>query len=57
MNSTAEGRFVEKYERLNQLLQSQQRFMEVGDYQVGVGDEQTLPGTQAGFQLDNHQLP
>jgi len=45
----------DQYERLNQLLQSQQRFVEYSDYQVGVGDERTLPGTQTGLQVATYR--
>jgi len=46
---------LDQYDRLNQLLQSQQRFMDVTDYIVGVGDERTYPGTRAGFQLATYR--
>lgn len=42
---------LDQYDKFNQLLQAQQRFMDVSDYIVGVGDDRTYPGTRAGFQL------
>ncbi len=46
---------LDQYDKFNQLLQSQQRFMDVTDYIVGVGDERTYPGTRAGFQLSTYR--
>ena len=46
---------LDQYDNLNQLLQSQQRFMDVTDYIVGAGDERTYPGTRAGFQLATYR--
>lgn len=46
---------LDQYDRLNQLLQAQQRFMDVTDYIVGVGDERTYPGTRGGFQLATYR--
>jgi hypothetical protein len=46
---------LDQYDKLNQLLQTQQRFMDVTDYIVGVGDERTYPGTRAGFQLATYR--
>ena len=46
---------LDQYDKLNQLLQTQQRFMDVSDYIVGVGDERTYPGTKAGFQLATYR--
>ena len=46
---------LDQYDKLNQLLQSQQRFMDVTDYIVGAGDERTYPGTRAGFQLATYR--
>jgi hypothetical protein len=46
---------LDQYDRFNQLLQAQQRFVDVTDYIVGVGDERTYPGTRAGFQLATYR--
>ena len=46
---------LDGYDKMNQLLQTQQRFMDVSDYIVGVGDERTYPGTRAGFQLATYR--
>lgn len=46
---------LDQYDNLNQLLQSQQRFMDVTDFVVGVGDDRTYPGTRAGFQLATYR--
>ena len=46
---------LDQYDNLNQLLQAQQRFVDVTDYIVGVGDERTYPGTRAGFQLATYR--
>lgn len=46
---------LDQYDNLNQLLQAQQRFMDVTDYIVGAGDERTYPGTRAGFQLATYR--
>lgn len=46
---------LDQYDNLNQLLQVQQRFVDVTDYIVGVGDERTYPGTRAGFQLATYR--
>lgn len=46
---------LDQYDNFNQLLQSQQRFVDVTDYIVGVGDERTYPGTRAGFQLATYR--
>jgi len=46
---------LDQYDKLNQLLQVQQRFMDVTDYIVGVGDERTYPGTRGGFQLATYR--
>ncbi len=46
---------LDQYDRLNQLLQTQQRFMDVTDYIVGAGDERTYPGTRGGFQLATYR--
>jgi hypothetical protein len=46
---------LDQYDNLNQLLQSQQRFVDVTDYIVGVGDDRTYPGTRAGFQLATYR--
>lgn len=41
----------DQYFNLERLLNSQQRYMGQEKYQVGVGDERTLPGTQTGLIL------
>jgi len=46
---------LDTYDRFNQLLQAQQRFVDVTDYIVGAGDERTYPGTRAGFQLATYR--
>jgi hypothetical protein len=46
---------LDTYDNFNQLLQAQQRFADVSDYVVGVGDERTYPGTRAGFQLATYR--
>jgi len=46
---------LDQYDNFNQLLQAQQRFVDVTDYIVGVGDERTYPGTRAGFQLATYR--
>lgn len=46
---------LDQYDNLNQLLQAQQRFVDVTDYIVGAGDERTYPGTRAGFQLATYR--
>jgi hypothetical protein len=46
---------LDQYDKLNQLLQTQQRFMDVTDYIVGAGDERTYPGTRGGFQLATYR--
>ena len=40
-----------QWDKLNALLLANQRYVDYQDYTVGVGDETTYPGTQAGFQL------
>ncbi len=45
----------DQYDNFNQLLQAQQRFVDVTDYIVGAGDERTYPGTRAGFQLATYR--
>lgn len=46
---------LDQYDNFNQLLQAQQRFVDVTDYIVGAGDERTYPGTRAGFQLATYR--
>lgn len=46
---------LDQYDKFNQLLQAQQRFVDVTDYIVGAGDERTYPGTRAGFQLATYR--
>lgn len=41
----------DQYFRLERLLNTQQRFMGQDDYQVGVGNERTFPGTRTGMPL------
>jgi hypothetical protein len=46
---------LDQYDNFNQLLQAQQRFVDVTDFIVGVGDDRTYPGTRAGFQLATYR--
>jgi hypothetical protein len=46
---------LDQYDNFNQLLQAQQRFVDVTDFVVGVGDDRTYPGTRAGFQLATYR--
>jgi hypothetical protein len=46
---------LDQYDRMNQLLQAQQRFVDTTDYIVGAGDERTYPGTRGGFQLATYR--
>jgi len=41
----------DQYFKLERLLQSQQRYMGQEEYQVGVGNEKTFPGTKTGLVL------
>ena len=45
----------DQYFRLERLLQTQQRYMGVEEYQVGVGNERTFPGTRTGLVLATYQ--
>lgn len=45
----------DQYFRLERLLQAQQRYMGQEEYQVGVGDERTFPGTRVGMVLASYQ--
>ena len=45
----------DQYYRLEQLLQSQQRYLGYEEYQVGVGGEKTFPGTRGGMMLATYQ--
>ena len=46
---------LDTYDKINQLLQVQQRYADFVDYVVGVGDDRTYPGTRAGFQLATYR--
>lgn len=41
----------DQYFKIERLLNAQQRYMGQEEYQVGVGDERTLPGTRTGLVL------
>lgn len=41
----------DQYFKMERLLNAQQRYMGQEEYQVGVGDERTLPGTRTGLVL------
>ena len=45
----------DQYDRLTQILQAQQRYSGFEEFVVKVGDEQTLPGTHAGFQIASYR--
>ena len=45
----------DQFDRLSSLLQAQQRYMDWGDFVVKVGDESTLPGSHAGFQVSTYR--
>jgi len=45
----------DQYDRLSSLLQAQQRYMDWGEFVVKVGDESTLPGSHAGFQVATYR--
>lgn len=45
----------DQYERLNRILQTQQRYMGQEDYQVGIGNEKTFPGTRTGMNLSTYR--
>ena len=45
----------DQYFRLERLLNTNQRYMGVEDYQVGVGNERTFPGTRTGLVLATYQ--
>lgn len=45
----------DQYFRMERLLNTQQRYMGTDDYQVGVGNERTFPGTQTGLVLATYQ--
>ena len=45
----------DQYFRLERLLNTQQRYMGVEEYQVGVGNERTFPGTRTGMVLATYQ--
>ena len=45
----------DQYFRLERLLSTQQRYLGQEEYQVGVGNEKTLPGTRTGFVVATYQ--
>jgi hypothetical protein len=45
----------DQYFRLERLLNTQQRYMGVEEYQVGIGNERTFPGTKTGLVLATYQ--
>ena len=45
----------DQYFKLERLLNTQQRYMGVEEYQVGVGNEKTFPGTRTGMVLATYQ--
>ena len=45
----------DQFDRLSSLLQAQQRYMDWGEFVVKVGDESTLPGSHAGFQVSTYR--
>lgn len=42
-------------DKLSSLLAGQQRFLDQGEFRVKFGDETTLPGTKAGFQVATYK--
>lgn len=45
----------DQFDRLSSLLQAQQRYLDWGEFVVKVGDESTLPGSHAGFQVATYR--
>ena len=45
----------DQYYVLERLLQTQQRYLGYEEYQVGVGNERTFPGTRSGMMLATYQ--
>ena len=45
----------DQFDRLSSLLQAQQRYLDWGECVVKVGDESTLPGSHAGFQVATYR--
>ena len=45
----------DQFDRLSALLQAQQRYLDWGEFVVKVGDESTLPGSHAGFQVATYR--
>lgn len=45
----------DQFDRLSALLQAQQRYLDWGEFVVKVGDESTLPGSHAGFQVATYK--
>lgn len=45
----------DQFDRLSGLLQAQQRYLDWGEFVVKVGDESTLPGSHAGFQVATYR--
>lgn len=46
---------LEQVDNIGALLQAQQRFMDVGEFKVKVGTEETLPGFRTGFNLATYK--
>ena len=46
---------LDQYYRLTRLLQAQQRYVGVENYEVGVGGSSTFPGTRGGMTLSSYQ--
>jgi len=46
---------LEQVDNIAALLQGQQRFMDVGEFKVKVGTEETLPGFRTGFSLATYK--
>lgn len=46
---------LEQVDNIAALLQAQQRFMDVGEFRVKVGTEETLPGFRLGFNLSTYK--
>jgi hypothetical protein len=46
---------LEQVDNVAALLQAQQRFMDVGEFRVKVGNEETLPGFRLGFNLATYK--
>lgn len=46
---------LDQVDNVAALLQGQQRFMDIGEFRVKVGTEETLPGSRVGFQLATYK--